>query len=482
MKELKDFINSFSKKKVCVIGDLMLDKYIYGTVNRISPEAPVPVLRVVKEDLVPGGAANVANNLKALGAEPHLVGLVGNDSAGTEWLELMKSCGIQTEYIIESKDLRTIQKIRIVGHNQQITRVDYEDTADLSSKINILLNEKIKLAVQNSDVVIISDYGKGIINPTTMPFIKTECKKLGIKIFVDPKPNNKELYKDTYLITPNIKEATELSKIEYSDKESLIKIGNNLITSLGTNLIITKSEEGMSVFERDREHIEIPTKAVEVFDVSGAGDTVISLIALSISSGASLRDSAIIANIGAGIVVGKKGTSTLTVRELISRLDESSSKVKSIEEIKTISESVRSKNKKIVWTNGYFDPMHSGHIYFLKKAKEKADVLVLGLNSDNSIEKALGQGHPFLDQSQRAELLSSLEAVDYIVFYDEQDASKYIDAIQPDIYAKGEDYDENKINDKEREILDKHNTQLIIIKHSENIKNLIKNTNKNALI
>ena len=307
MNELISILNNFKGKNILVIGDIMLDKYIFGNVERISPEAPVQVLDVEKEDYVPGGAANVANNIAALQGNAIMVGTVGNDHSKDILIKELKKRNINTEGIFTDENKPTIQKVRVLGQKQQLLRIDYEKRGYLNKELEENILNFIKQKT-NIDAIIISDYAKGVITKELMNQIK-EIAKNKI-IIVDPKPKHKEFYKNVTLVTPNLKEAKEMAK-----KEDINEIGKQLIAELNTNILITTGEKGMSLFENN-ETTNIPTKAKEVYDVSGAGDTVVATLALALTSGATPKQAAILANHAAGITVGKLGTSTVTIEEI----------------------------------------------------------------------------------------------------------------------------------------------------------------------
>jgi D-beta-D-heptose 7-phosphate kinase/D-beta-D-heptose 1-phosphate adenosyltransferase len=300
--ELIKTLENFKGKNILVVGDIMLDKYIFGKVDRISPEAPVQVLEVEKEEYTPGGAANVANNIASLQANASIVGTVGNDNEANILLNELKKRNINTEGIFTDKNKPTTRKVRILGHKQQLLRIDYEKKEYINKEIENNILNFIKNTT-NIDAIIISDYAKGVITKNLIENIKTIAQNK--IIIVDPKPKHKDLYKNVTLITPNLKEAKEMT-----DKEE------NLINELNSPILVTKGENGMSLLEKDGNITNIPTKAKEVYDVSGAGDTVVATLALALSSNATLKQAATLANHAAGITVGKIGTSTVTIEEI----------------------------------------------------------------------------------------------------------------------------------------------------------------------
>ena len=315
-EKLLKIINKFKNKKILVLGDIMLDKYIWGEVSRISPEAPVQVVNVLKESYAPGGAANVANNIAALNGKASMVGIVGNDEANKLLLNELQKRSINVDGIFKDNNKPTIQKVRVIGRGQQLLRFDYEKKGyvDGNTESNILLF--IEKNIGSFDAVAISDYAKGVITESLMKRLKEICKKNDKIIVVDPKPKHKDLYKNVDLVTPNHTEAHEISNIEMEDEDKIFEVGKALIKFFNCPVLVTRGEKGMSLFELDGEVTNIPTKAKEVYDVTGAGDTSVATIALSLASGANLKEAAIIANYAAGITVGKIGTSTVSIDEL----------------------------------------------------------------------------------------------------------------------------------------------------------------------
>lgn len=320
-ERLLKIIEQFSNKKILVIGDVMLDKYIWGEVSRVSPEAPVQVVKVDKESYAPGGAANVASNVASLNGETYMIGLVGDDSAKKILISELKSRQINTEGMVEDKNRPTIQKVRVIGKGQQLLRFDYEEKAYLEEDMEKKILDFVLKRIQNIDAIIISDYAKGIITKNLAEqLIKLANEKKKV-IVIDPKPKHKDFYKNATLITPNNDEACEMLNVEEKDDEAIINVGKKLLEDLDSPLIITRGEKGMAIFEKNSEITNIPTKAKEVYDIVGAGDTVVATLALALASNATLKEAATIANYAAGVTVGKVGTSTVTVDEIRSALE-----------------------------------------------------------------------------------------------------------------------------------------------------------------
>ena len=311
-----NIIDLFKDQEILVIGDVMLDRYIWGDVSRISPEAPVQVVNVEKEENALGGAANVANNITSLCGTAFLVGIIGNDISGrTLKMELQKR-DIITDHLITDMKRPTIQKMRVIARNQQLLRVDYDTNKEISVQTFEKVIAIVRQLIQQVGVIIISDYGKGIITKNLMEKIITLSVKKKKFLIVDPKPKNVNYYKGCSIVIPNHHEASQMTKIEEKTEEDLVKIGETLKANLDCDVLITRGEKGMTLFKKDESIKSISTKAKEVYDVTGAGDTVAASLSLALSNGASLEEASVIANHAAGIVVGKVGTSTVSIKEL----------------------------------------------------------------------------------------------------------------------------------------------------------------------
>lgn len=392
-------LNKFKGRKIPIAGDLILDKYVFGGVSRVSPEAPVPILKEEREEFRPGGAANVAVNIASLGGRPFLFGTRGYDNEGEKLKELLDSAGVE---FFPSYHGKTTRKTRFVGpRGHQLLRSDREDTTPKH-----LGHPALEKKLSESDLVVVSDYAKGVVTRELLG----KLEQSGKKILCDPAPTNVGIYKKFFLITPNEAEALEMAGVD-----EVRKAGNVLRRRYGSNVVVTRGGEGILVFPLKGEVVNVPATSREVYDVSGAGDTVVSAFALSMASGANLEEAANIANHAAGVVVEKIGTSRVGLSELERSLSGSEQKVKTKEELKDILDRERTRGKKIVWTNGCFDLIHPGHVEYLEEAKSLGDVLVVGLNSDRSVRRLKGQGRPKIQEQARAKVLSGFESVDYIV-------------------------------------------------------------------
>jgi D-beta-D-heptose 7-phosphate kinase / D-beta-D-heptose 1-phosphate adenosyltransferase len=428
-----------------VVGDLMLDEYLWGKAERISPEAPVQVVDVIREELRLGGAGNVVHNLAALGAQVSVCSVVGDDQNGRELLGRFCHHHIDTRAIFLDPDRRTSRKTRVVAAHQQIVRIDRESREALPAAVEQQLCDWIVAHAGEYMVIVLSDYNKGVLTPAVIASAISAAAAVGIPVLVDPKGTDFTRYGGATLLTPNRKEAEAASGISITDAASLARAADIIISATCLQyLLITRSEEGMSLFSREGEIIHIPTVAREVFDVSGAGDTVLATLAIGIASGFSMAESARLANIAAGIAVGKLGTSIVTPQEIIDVVSlahkDSHAKIKSLEVLSPLIAAEKNRGKRIVFTNGCFDLLHAGHVKYLQKARALGDLLVLGLNSDASVRRLKGPKRPLIDQDERAHLMAALDCIDYVIIFDEDTPLELITALKPHILAKGGDY------------------------------------------
>ena len=318
MNNLLKVVEQFKNKKILILGDVMLDKYIWGDVSRISPEAPVQIVNVTGESYVPGGAANVANNIAALSAKSFIVGVVGNDNTKKELIKELEKRNVDVNGLIVDENKRTIRKVRVFGRNQQLLRFDYENKGYVDANTENIIFDFVSKKLDEIDAIIISDYAKGTITKNLMEKLIALCKEKNKIVIIDPKPKHKGFYKNATLITPNHKEAHEMTGLAEEDPSDvdIEKMGKRLLGELNSTILITKGEKGMSLFEKDKKITSIPTFAKEVYDIVGAGDTSAATLTLALASGASFEEAAVIANHAAGITVGKIGTSTVSIEEL----------------------------------------------------------------------------------------------------------------------------------------------------------------------
>ena len=433
---------------ILVIGDLMIDHYLWGSANRISPEAPVQVVDIKKETSVLGGAGNVVNNLKTLGCDVTVMSVIGDDEVALQLQVMLEDINAK-HYLVLDENRKTSKKSRIIASNQQVVRYDSESKINITQEASSLITLKILESIQQFDIIIVSDYGKGVITNELMSKIIFIANGANIKVLVDPKGLDYTKYRGAYTLTPNKSEAQKASSIIINDDESLkeaLKI-LRFQASLEVSLI-TLSEDGLAILNQENEVIVIPTVAREVYDVTGAGDTVISALAYYLCKNNDIIQSLEFANLAAGVVVGKLGSATASLEEIEeykSSLHKSSieSHIKTFEQIEQTVKRLKKKGSKIVFTNGCFDILHKGHVSYLDVAKSFGDILILGLNSDASVKRLKGEQRPINTQDDRGYILAALESVDYVVNFNEDTPYELIKLIQPDILVKGADY-ENK--------------------------------------
>ncbi len=434
-----------TQPNILVIGDLMIDHYLWGKCERISPEAPVQVVDIQKETTVLGGAGNVINNLKSLGANVSVLSVVGNDETALELKNMLKNVGA-TSFLLEENNRKTSKKSRIMASHSQVVRYDNESKNDITKESEQKLLNKFRDELENYDVVLFSDYGKGVLTNTLTKELLAVAKNKNKKVLVDPKGNDYSKYSGAYLLTPNKKEAELATDIKIQDEISLQYALDKLkeVASLDVSLI-TLSEDGIAVLHEDKV-TKKPTVAREVYDVTGAGDTVLASLGFAIALENDIYSSIEFANLAAGIVVGKLGSATVTldeIEEYKTSLNKSTIEmhIKNEDEIENISSRLKSQGKKVVFTNGCFDILHKGHVSYLDVAKSFGDVLILGLNSDSSVKRLKGENRPINNQDDRAYILSALESVDYVVVFDDETPLELIKRVQPDTLVKGGDYE-----------------------------------------
>lgn len=434
-----------SHPHILVIGDLMIDHYLWGGCERISPEAPVQVVDIARETTVLGGAGNVINNLITLGARVSVAGVIGDDENGAELRAMLSTIGASSEGLIKQPNRKTSKKSRIIASNQQILRYDKESKESIEVTSEKAIIAYVTSVIDTCDIVILSDYGKGVITDAVALGVITVAKSAGKKVLVDPKGKDYRKYSGAYLLTPNKKEASEATGIVINDESSLKKALLSLKETCDLECsMITLSEDGIAIYDESMRRF--PTVAKEVFDVTGAGDTVIASLSFALSCGYTIDEAAPFANHAAAVVVGKIGSATVTLSEIEeyeSSLHQSTSEmhIKSKEEIYTLAKRLKKEGKKVVFTNGCFDILHVGHVKYLQEAKSYGDVLIVGLNSDSSVRELKGPTRPVNLEEDRAYILAALESVDYVVLFSEETPHELIKNIEPDILVKGGDYE-----------------------------------------
>ena len=437
------------KPNILVIGDLMIDHYLWGSCDRISPEAPVQVVNVKKESSVLGGAGNVINNLVTLGSVVDVISVIGNDSVANELKSLLEKIDVPTSNLVVENNRKTSKKSRLIASQQQVLRYDMESIDDLNENSHKQIIQTLETNIDKYSSIILSDYGKGVLTTNLTKEIIKIANKNNIKVLVDPKGKDYSKYKGSYTLTPNKKEAMEATNIDIKDESSLIEALKSLKTQCELEVsLITLSEQGIAIF--DDELTIKPTVAREVYDVTGAGDTVIASIAFALGNNLDIKDAIYFANLAAGVVVGKIGSATTTLDEIYEyeyslHKSNSNSHIKTFDEIKTLASKLHNQGKKIVFTNGCFDILHVGHVKYLEVAKSYGDVLILGLNADSSVRKLKGPTRPINTQDDRAYILASLESVDYVVIFEEETPYELIKLIKPHVLVKGGDYEGKEV-------------------------------------
>ena len=424
-------VPDYSKATVVVIGDVMLDRYFAGPALRISPEAPVPVVRIDHRESRPGGAANVALNIASLGAKAVLIGLTGEDAERDELKSLLEKKGVECR--------PTVTKLRILSRHQQLLRIDFEEQFHQEGLDE--LADIFGKALEGAGAVVFSDYAKGAL--VKIQELIAKAKERNIPLLVDPKSDDFTKYSGVTTITPNTKEF-ELAAGKAKNEEDLLDRAVNLIkkASLGS-LLITQSENGMTLVRPDGTFMHLPTEAREVYDVTGAGDTVIGVLAASLAAGASMEDACRLSNAAAGVVVGKLGTSTVSEFELAGALDNREQQgfgVVDEERLMSLVSAARSRGERIVMTNGCFDIIHPGHIAYLREARALGDRLIVAVNSDDSVKRLKGPERPVNTLQDRMDVLAGIDGVDWVVPFTEDTPQRLIGRILPDILVKGGDY------------------------------------------
>lgn len=456
-------LNQIKNAHVLIFGDYMIDKYIYGKVTRISPEAPVPVLRVTKKQVKFGGAGNVVNNVINLGAKVRVLGCVGSDTDG-DWIitEFMNN-GIETDYIQQHSLLKTISKTRLASKNQQFLRYDEEIIQELPSEYITFMNENKDDIFKDIQVVIISDYGKGAVTEASAQFLISNANKRGIPVVVDPKGKDYSKYTGSYACTPNVKELGDVIGKELTTEDDLTTAGIYVKkTASIKNLLLTRSEKGISLFDNEGSKKDFPALSKDVVDVTGAGDTVVCVISLMLVAGFSLDECCILANIAASIVCSKFGAATVSLNELMEQIVNSGEfKLVDVKTAKYVLASLREKGKKIVFTNGCFDLLHMGHLSSFLQARTLGDILVVAVNSDKSVKRLKGELRPIINEKDRIAMLCALDCVDYVILMEDDTPVNLIKELKPEITVKGRDW-ENKYL-PERDIVEEYGGQTCFI-------------------
>ena len=445
---LLDVLAGFAQARVVVLGDVMLDRFLYGAVERVSPEAPVPVIALQRTTNIPGGAANVARNAATLGARVVLVGVVGADEAATELHSQLTTGGpssFQTHLTVD--DSRpTTTKTRYIADQQQILRTDREVSAPIGEPVAAAMLRHFSAALAGADIVILSDYGKGVLSNEVTARAIAAATAAGKRVLVDPKSRSFAKYAGATVLTPNKHELQLASGHECETDGQVVAAATEVIDrGICETVIATRGKDGMSIIQRRSAPIHIRTVANEVYDVTGAGDTAVAAMAVALASGADMRNAARLGNLAAGIVVEKYGTATATRDEILARLGDAEASEHSaisftLERVQVLLGRWRRLGLRVAFTNGCFDMLHPGHVSLLNQARRTADRLIVGLNSDKSIRRLKGPTRPIQNAESRAMVLSSLRAVDAVVVFEEDTPLNLIAALEPDVLVKGADY------------------------------------------
>ncbi|MBS1023565.1 D-glycero-beta-D-manno-heptose-7-phosphate kinase [Gluconobacter cerinus] len=442
-------IENFDFGRLTVIGDILLDQYIVGTVNRISPEAPVPVLLRSKHSVVPGGAANVAVNAASLGCTVNLVGVVGPD-ANADILRtiLGKHKGINVSGLVEEPEWSTISKTRVLSGQQQIVRIDEEEVTGFTEQTRQRLISNAQVAIDNSDVLVCSDYAKGVLADDVLEAIIRYARGKNIPVIVDPKRKDFTAYSGATLVTPNRTEAALATNLPVNTDEEVLKVAATLSEQFGGDVLLTRSEKGMTLWQRNGHIHHEAAHQSEVYDVSGAGDTVLATVASMLSAGQDLDTAVMVATVAASIVVRKLGTAAISREELSQQLLKDvpeAGLLASWESAARTVENWRKHGASVVFTNGCFDLLHPGHIALIKGAAAEGDKLIVAINSDASVKRLKGEARPVQNEIARSTVIGALRDVDMVVIFDEDTPLDIIRALKPNVVVKGADYTEDAV-------------------------------------
>lgn len=445
---MKTYLDQLPGVSVAVVGDVMLDCYLHGEVSRISPEAPVPVMRAVSERAVAGGAANVAANLASLGLRVHLVGLCGRDAARDQLVACLTEIGdVDCTRLVIAPERRTTQKLRIIGAHQQIVRVDHEDAPPSDPALEDACIEAAIGAIDAADVVVLSDYNKGVCSDRLVRAVIDHASAVGKKVLVDPKRRDLSVYRGASILTPNRKELTDATQLPCETDEEAAAAVAKAQEACGADILLTRSEKGMSFFPVGQAPTHLATVAQDVFDVSGAGDTVISVLAAAVGARVPFIDGMRMANHAAGIVVSKMGTATVTREELVASLaaEHTSASINDgrhveLDEAVALRWSWANERLTVGVANGCFDLLHPGHVALIRQAALSCDRLIMALNSDESVRRLKGPLRPVQDEAARAAVVGAIKGVSAVVVFAEDTPLELIRALQPDVLVKGSDY------------------------------------------
>lgn len=464
-------LEQFSRSRILVVGDVMLDRYLWGEVQRISPEAPVPVFQIKRKSEVPGGAGNVVSNLAGLGGSVTVIGVCGNDPRGERLSRLLNNGRVEAHILVDPKR-PTVTKTRAVSHGQQLLRLDEEEVAPIGEDIETSIIELVEATLPLCTAVILSDYGKGLLRGEKLPrFVIDFAKERRVPVIVDPKGKDWERYQGATCVTPNVKELEAVHGNAVADKEVLVQAMGSILDKYDlTWLVVTRGPLGVCLMSRDSAPIFVPALARQVYDLSGAGDTVIATLGLAVGAGLTFPDAAKLANLAAGIVVAKVGTQPINLLELQASLEttgvdamatDSTRKLASLGAAIIQVDAWKASGQKVVVTNGCFDLLHPGHIHLLTQAKNLGDRLVVAVNSDDSVRRLKGPRRPILAERDRVSLLASLHCVDLVLLFDADTPEDLLKALKPHVLVKGADYKPEQVVG--RQIVEAHGGQVQLV-------------------
>ncbi|WPZ35250.1 D-glycero-beta-D-manno-heptose-7-phosphate kinase [Thalassobaculum sp. OXR-137] len=444
--ELASFVEALAGVRVLTVGDLMLDRFVYGAVDRISPEAPVPVLRIERESVMLGGVGNVARNLRALGATVCLVAVMGRDQEARDIKGLLRDDLEIESHLIEDDARPTTIKTRYIAGSQQMMRADRERIVPVSASLEDEIVARATADLADAKAMVLSDYGKGVLTVPVLRRLIEAAAERGVPVIADPKGSDYGRYAGATLVTPNRRELSEATGRSVSGDVDIVETASALIDASGVNgVLVTRSQDGMTLVRGGAAPLHLPATAREVYDVSGAGDTVVATLAAALGAGIAVEDACRLANVAAGIVVAKVGTATAAANEMAAvlrqrELDVGESKTHTLEEARSLAETWRRQGLKVGFTNGVFDLLHPGHVSLLRQARAACDRLVVGVNSDASVKRLKGESRPIQNDASRALVLGSLATVDAVVIFPDDTPLAVIEALRPDVLVKGADY------------------------------------------
>ncbi|HEX4889887.1 MAG TPA: D-glycero-beta-D-manno-heptose 1-phosphate adenylyltransferase [Alphaproteobacteria bacterium] len=448
--QLAAYLPRFRDVRIVCVGDVMLDRYIYGDVERISPEAPIPVIRVQRETAMLGGAGNVVRNVAALGAQISLIAVIGDDEAGHMATRQIGALERVYSGLLVVPGRRTTTKTRYLVGTQQLLRADRENTGVLDHNAKAQILDIFEAELKDAGLVILSDYAKGVLDPEMLQKLISISRKAGKTVIADPKSPDFTRYAGVQVLTPNARELALANGQPCVDDAAIEAAARRACDQIGGAILVTRAQNGMSLIEAGQPVRHIAARAPEVFDESGAGDTCLATLGVALAAGAPLPDAALLANASAGLAVSKAGTAVVYMDDLAgvlhtADLQGAEAKIRNLTSAMEIAAKLRSRGKKIGFTNGCFDLVHPGHVSLLRQAREACDHLIVGLNTDASVRRLKGEGRPIQSEMARAIVLASLASVDMVILFDEETPLKLIEALRPDVLVKGADYTVEKV-------------------------------------